>query len=230
MGRKALVAGATTGIGWAVSQMLINQQVKVVTADINTPAEKSENFTFIPVDLADPGASDKIFAQLAEIDSLPDILICNVGRGIQEKLTEGDPTKWQEIIDLNLMSHLRLIRAFVPQMLTMEMADVVFTSSVAANQPHPYGGIYSASKAAVVNVAETLRQECAPHLRVTTITPGVVKSDFFNNQIGSEATAESFGWGYLEPVDVAESIVFALSRPQGVAINNITIRPRAQVF
>lgn len=230
IGRQALVAGASTGIGWAISQMLMKEQVKVVIADINPPEEKKDQFTFIPVDLTDPGASDKVFTQLAETDSLPDILICNVGRGIQEKLTEGDPAKWQGIIDLNLMSHLRLIRTFVPQMLSMKMADVVFTSSVAANQPHPYGGIYSASKAALVNIAETLRQECTPDLRVTTITPGVVKSDFFNNQIGSDTTAESFGWGYLEPADIAESIVFALSRPQEVAINNITIRPRAQVF
>ncbi|MFW5762045.1 MAG: SDR family oxidoreductase [Cyclobacteriaceae bacterium] len=229
-GRTALVAGATAGIGWAVSKSLCDNQVNTFMADINAPPESIECATFLRVDLSKPDAADQIFEAMNIKNLLPDILICNAGRGIQEKLVAGDPAKWKYIFDLNLMGHLRLIRAFVPAMQSNNRADVIFISSVAASQPHPYGGIYSASKAALENIAETLRQECTPQVRVTTITPGVVNSKFFENQVGGDKSAESFGWGYLEPDDVAEAVLYALSRPARVAVNNITIRPRAQLF
>lgn len=229
-GRIALVAGATAGIGYATTSLLADKKVKVIMADIEPPQQTPLNTTYVSIDLAQADAADQLFSRLSEINALPDALICNAGRGIQEKLTEGDPAKWQGIIELNLMSHLRLVRAFVPGMLSKNRADVIFTSSVAASQPHPYGGIYSATKAALYNIAETLRQECSPKARVTTITPGVVNSKFFEKQIGGDTSADSFGWGYLEPEDVAEAIIFALSRPERVAVNNITLRPRGQVF
>ena len=106
--------------------------------------------------------------------------------------------------------------------------DIVFVSSVSAHHAHTYGGIYTASKAALEMISETLRLEVQPHVRVTVISPGVVDTRFFENTIGGNQSVEEIGWGSLHPDDIADTIVFALSRPSHVAINNITIRPAAQ--
>lgn len=106
--------------------------------------------------------------------------------------------------------------------------DVVFISSVAAAHAYPGGGIYSASKAAVDQLAETLRLEVQPEIRVTVIHPGVVDTPFFENMIHGEQSVESIGWGALAADDVAESVLYAITRPRGVALNNIVIRPAGQ--
>jgi NADP-dependent 3-hydroxy acid dehydrogenase YdfG len=170
------------------------------------------------------------YESVREAGHLPDILVCNAGQGIQEKLAEGDPEKWQFILNLNIMGALRLVRAFVPAMLSAGSGDVVFISSVAAGQAFAYGGVYAASKAALETLAETLRIETLPHIRVTTIAPGVTHTSFFHNTVSGHQSVESIGYGALAAEEVADAVVYALSRPPGVGVNHLTIRPRAQPF
>ncbi|GAA4439892.1 hypothetical protein GCM10023188_36500 [Pontibacter saemangeumensis] len=173
---------------------------------------------------------DALFSGVQEKVGTPDILICSAGRGIHEKLTEGDPEKWREIIDTNLLGALRMIRAFVPGMLAAGAGDVVLISSVSAGQAYPYGGIYAATKSALEVVAETLRQEVLPIVRVTVVAPGVTDTPFFKNTISGFHTAEDIGYGAIAADDVAEAVLYALSKPPGVSVNHITLRPTAQPF
>ena len=160
----------------------------------------------------------------------PDILVLNAGQGIKEKLTEGDPEKWEHIINTNLMGALRCIRSFVPGMLDKEGGHVVFISSVSANKPHPYGGIYTASKTALEVVAETLRQETLPSVKVTVVSPGIVETGFFQNQLSGATSLEEIGMGSISAEEVAEDVWYALSKKNGSCINNITTRPILQIF
>jgi NADP-dependent 3-hydroxy acid dehydrogenase YdfG len=232
-GRKAVVSGGASGIGKAVAQRLCSVGVFTSVADLPSapcPGLPKTESTVYPCDVTNAAAVAALYSGVREAGNLPDILICNAGRGIHEKLTEGDPEKWKAVLDLNVMGALRLIRAFVPDMLTAGGGDVVFVSSVAAGQAFPYGGVYAASKAALETVAETLRLEVLPSIRVTTVSPGVTQTSFFENTVSGSQTAESIGYGALEAEDVAEAVVFALSRPAGVAVNQITVRPRGQPF
>jgi NADP-dependent 3-hydroxy acid dehydrogenase YdfG len=160
----------------------------------------------------------------------PDILVCCAGRGIHEKLTEGDPEKWRQIVDVNLMGALRLVRAFVPGMLAQGSGDVVFVSSVAAGQAYPYGGVYAATKTALEVVAETLRLEVLPTVRVTVVAPGVTDTAFFEHTVSGFHTAADLGYGSLAAADVADAVLYALQQPPGVSINHLTIRPVRQPF
>ena len=173
---------------------------------------------------------DALFKKVQEKPGLPDILICSAGRGIHEKLTEGDPEKWRQIIETNLLGALRMVRAFVPGMQQAGHGDVVFISSVAAHQAYPYGGIYAASKAALEVVAETLRQEVLPTIRVTVVAPGVTDTAFFENTVSGVHTAKDIGYGSISPVQVADAVLYALQQPPGVSINHITVRPTGQPF
>jgi NADP-dependent 3-hydroxy acid dehydrogenase YdfG len=227
----ALVTGGASGIGLACAQRFAKEGARVIVADIQQPEIEAENIYFKETDITAVASIDELYGWISRNDLIPDIIISNAGRGISEKLAEGDPEKWQSIFQLNVMGHLRIIRSYLPQMLEKKgSSDVLFISSVAARKPHPWGGIYSASKAALQALAETLRLEVQPKIRVSTILPGVVDTHFFENTIGGNQSVEDMGWGALQPEQIADAAYYILSRPEGVAINELTIRPVAQPF
>nr|WP_262921732.1 SDR family oxidoreductase [Pontibacter ruber] len=229
-GRRALVSGGSSGIGQAIAGHLINAGAETAIADLQPAAHASENVYAFQCDITSGAAVDALFTQVSERMGLPDILVCNAGRGIHEKLTEGDPEKWQQIIDTNLLGALRMVRAFVPGMLEAGQGDVVFVSSVAAGQAYPYGGVYAASKSALEVIAETLRLEVLPKVRVTVVAPGVTDTAFFKNTISGFHTAEDIGYGAIPPEEVAGAVLYALCRPPEVSVNHITVRPTLQPF
>lgn len=228
-----MVSGGALGIGRAVAQGLCAEGAFISIADLPSapsPALPADAATVYKCDITRAGDVAAFYRGIQGAGKLPDILVLNAGRGIQEKLSEGDPEKWQAVLDLNLMGPLRLIRAFLPDMLAAGTGDVVFISSVAAGQAYPYGGIYAASKAALNTVAETLRIETLSQIRVTVISPGVTQTSFFENTVSGHQTVESIGFGALAAEEVADAVLYALSRPPEVGINHLTIRPRAQSF
>lgn len=224
--RKAVVTGGSSGIGKSIVQKFSEAGITTITADINGVDNLPGKF--FPVDLTQPNQIDGFCKEVTETTGDPDILVCNAGRGVHEKLTEGNPDTWENIFRLNVFSSFRLIRAFVPAMVENDGGDVVFISSVSADHAYEYGGIYAATKAAVDQMAETLRLEVQPAVRVTVVHPGVVDTNFFEDMIHGTQTPEDIGWGSLSPDRVAESVLFAVTQPRETALNNIVIRPAAQ--
>lgn len=229
-GNRAVVSGGSSGIGFAIAAKLAAKGILTTIADLNTPDLLPENCSFCQCDVSNGHNVNALFTQVQEKPGLPDILICSAGRGIHEKLTEGDPEKWRQIIETNLLGALRMVRAFVPGMQQAGHGDVVFISSVAAQQAYPYGGIYAASKAALEVVAETLRLEVLPAIRVTVVAPGVTDTAFFENTVSGFHTTEDIGYGAVSADQVADAVLFALQQPPGVSVNHITVRPTGQPF
>ncbi len=161
---------------------------------------------------------------------LPDTLILNAGKGIHETLTEGDPDKWKSVLDLNIMGVLRCIRSFVPEMISQKQGKVIFMSSVAASKPYTYGAVYSASKAAVEMIAETLRLETLPHVAVTTINAGITDTGFFKSSQQSQEGALGIGMGSLSAQDIADDVWHIINKRAGALINKIITRPPEQAF
>ncbi len=228
-GRRALVSGAASGIGAAVARALAQAGAQVLLTDKDSSGRLSPGCAFQRADLCDPEAVDALFTAAGEWLGTPDVLVSCAGVGIHERLDEGDPAKWAQVFEVNVMGALRLVRAFVPAMLA-QGGDVVFVSSVAARQAYPWGGVYAASKAALERIAETLRLETLPKLRVLTVAPGVVDTAFFDHMISGTQTAESIGFGSVGPDQIAELVLFALSRPSNLALNELVVRPRGQPF
>lgn len=229
--KTTLISGAAGGIGYAIAEAQARKGSRTIIADIREPARLPENMLYHHTDISAASSIEELYQFLHQQNQIPDLIVCNAGRGISERLAEGDPEKWQSIFNLNVMGHLRLIRSFLPQMLEKKHAtDIVFISSIAARKPHAWGGIYAASKAALQSIAETLRLELQPKIRVSSVLPGVVDTDFFKNRMGGEESAEDFDWGSLKPEDVADAVQYIISRPEGVAVNELTIRPAAQPF
>nr|WP_255749382.1 SDR family NAD(P)-dependent oxidoreductase [Pontibacter liquoris] len=229
-GRKALISGGASGIGRAIAARLIQEEVATALADLHLPGEAPPATKTFRCDVTSGPDVDTLFAGVQASIGAPDILVCSAGRGIHEKLTEGDPAKWQQAIEVNLLGALRMIRAFVPGMVAEGQGDVVLISSVAAGQAYTYDGVYGASKAALEVIAETLRLEVLPLVRVTVIAPGVTDTPFFEHTISGSHTAAAIGFGAISPEVVADAVLYALRQPKGVSVNRITVRPTAQPF
>ncbi|MDT0645069.1 SDR family oxidoreductase [Zunongwangia sp. F260] len=228
--RKALITGGTNGIGRAIAKKFSEENFKTVIADVDNTKKRDENIFFCSTDVTRSSDIDHLFNYTTETIGNPDILVINAGIGIRESLTEGDPEKWQKVMDTNFMGALRCIRAFVPAMLEKGEGNVVFISSVSANQPHPSGGIYSASKTALEVIAETLRLETIPYINVTVISPGITDTKFFKNQISGHTSVEGLDMGFISPEDLAEDVFYAISRKNNRSINKIITRPLKQNF
>jgi NADP-dependent 3-hydroxy acid dehydrogenase YdfG len=160
----------------------------------------------------------------------PDLLICNAGKGIHEKISEGDPEKWFNVINLNVMGTLRILRSFLPLLQEQSKSHIIIISSVSSKNTYEYGGIYAASKAALDMIAETLRIELINKTKVTVISPGIVDTNFFNHLESGELKVESIGFGSLKPEDVADAVLYAINAGSGTSINQIILRPNKQIF
>jgi len=225
--RTVLITGGTGGIGTAISDRLINSHYKVILTD--QVKKNDSSAPFFKCDIRNPHQIDEFYNWVSKDFGIPNVLILNAGIGLKEKLTEGDPEKWQEVFEVNLMGTLRIIRAFTPQMLERKTGQIIFISSVSANQPHPYGGIYSASKTALNVIAETLRLECTPHLQITTICPGSVETEFFKNQLAG-ASEEDRELPKINPQQIADDVLYCIRQSANRTINKIITRPIGQLF
>ena len=221
----AIVTGGSSGIGLAICTRLLEENYNVINADIKPPAKTfTMNYKYLKCDVTLP-EQVQVLGSLTGQEGEPQLLVLNAGLGIHEKIREGDPEKWAHVVNVNICGTLRILRAVLP---FMKQGHVVFLSSVSACRPHPYGGIYAATKSALDTIAETLRLEEMPGIGVTVISPGVVDTEFFSNMISGSHTVESIGWGAIEPEEIADAVVYILNQKKGTIINNLTIRPARQ--
>ncbi len=230
--RRALVTGGGSGIGLAVVELLLDAGLEVCALDRRPAPIEHDRLRFIEADVTRAEQIDACYAEVSERFGGLDVLVSNAGVGIHERLDEGDPDQWQTVIETNLVGAMRVVRAFAPMLeQAEEVADLVVVSSVADAKAYSYGGPYAASKAGLSMMAETLRLELQPQVRVTLVRPGMVASSFFEHSIHqSNPTPEEVGWTPVPPEQVAQAVQFALTRPPQVAINDLTIRPTEQSF
>lgn len=234
--RRAVVTGASTGIGEATVRLLRAHGWQVVAlarrADRLQALAEETGCEWASIDLRDEDAVRALAARLQESGPI-DALVNNAGGALgAESVADADPDKWLAMFDRNVMTALHTTRAFLPVM-RERGGDLVFLTSTAAHDTYPGGGGYVAAKHAERIIANTLRQELVGEpVRVMELAPGMVKTEEFAlNRLGSSEAAAKVYEGVAEPLvaeDVAEAIVWMLERPRHVNIDSMIIRPRAQ--
>lgn len=231
--RLALVTGASAGIGAATARLLAAAGATVVLA-----ARRREELERVAADC--PGARTLVLdvrdgeAVADALADLPlDIVLANAGLAYGvEPLHEGDPAEWSAVIDTNVKGVLHTLRAVLPGMIDRGHGDVVTLGSVAGRQVYAGGAIYCATKFAVKALYETMRIElCGKNLRLITVDPAMVETDFSKVRFrGDEARAAAIydGMTPLTAEDVADAVLYAVTRPAHVNVGEIVLWPTDQ--
>ena len=237
------ITGASAGIGQACARAFAAAGARVLMA-----ARRVDRLTALADELHAAHGTRTHAVELdvrdraavnAVVDGLPpewqaiDVLVNNAGlsRGF-DKLHEGDPADWEEMIDTNVKGLLWVTRAVVPGMVERGRGHVINIGSIAGHETYPRGNVYCGTKRAVYAITDGLRQDLVDTpLRVSTVDPGMVDTEFSTVRFHGDSTRAESVYQGLEPLhadDVADTTVYIATRPPHVTINEVVIMPTAQ--
>jgi ribitol 2-dehydrogenase len=139
---------------------------------------------------------------------------------------DGDPDAWDRMLNLNINAAFRSVHAVLPHMIGRKTGDIVLTSSIAGVVPVVWEPIYTASKFAVQAFAHTIRRQLAPHgIRVGSVLPGPVVTALLDDWPKAKMDEALANGSLMQPVEVAEAVVFMLTRRKGVVVRDLVILP-----
>ena len=227
--KKVLVTGSTRGIGRAIAQRLLDEGLEVIGVGRNhTGAIEHERYVAETLDLSDLKALEKSLPALVKRYPDIDALVSNAGRGFFGGLEQFSASQIREAMDLNLLSHMVLVRAFLPHLKKREHADLVLMGSEAALKGGKQGSLYCAAKFGLRGFAQALREECASvDVRVGMIHPGMVRTEFFD-ELRFEPGAEKDQ--AILPEDVADALWTMLSMRRGTVLDELVLSPQKKVI
>ncbi|WP_114239182.1 SDR family NAD(P)-dependent oxidoreductase [Dyella sp. C9] len=241
-GRVALVTGASSGIGEATALALAEAGAQVAIAArrqdrLEALAARLQALgaapTVLVADLASEAEAQRVVTETEARYGRLDILVNNAGVMYLEPVIDADLGRWRHMLELNVLSLIASTQAALPGMRARKDGHIVNISSTAGRVANPNAAAYSATKFGVVAFSEALRREEYTHnIRVSVIEPGVVETELRDHIGHAEVKANLNAWAdsmrQLQGRDVADAIVFCVSRPSHVNINEVLMRPTDQ--
>jgi NADP-dependent 3-hydroxy acid dehydrogenase YdfG len=223
-GKVALVTGASRGIGAAVAHVLNARGVRLGLASRSGDDLGIEDAVSAPCDVRRPDELESLASATAERFGGIDILVANAGVGAYGPFLELPPDQLEEMIDVNVKGTLYAVRATLPYLLKSDGADIVTLASEAGLRGLPLEAVYCASKFAQVGFTRALDHELREQsVRCTNVCPGGVATDF---AMGRGRTPEMPELkGMMSSEDVAEVVLFVLTRPRNHRILETAFRP-----
>ncbi len=223
-GKSALITGASRGIGRAVAQALAAAGVSLGLASRSGDDLGLDGVVARPCDVRDPADLERIVGDTVGRFGRLDILVANAGVGAYGPFLELSPEHLDEMIDVNVRGTIYAVRAALPHLLESGEADLVTIASEAGRRGLPLEAVYCASKFAQVGFTRALDHELRERgVRCTNICPGGVATDFAMGRGRTPEMPELAGMMSAE--DVAEVVLFALTRPRTHRILETTLRP-----
>lgn len=223
-GRVAVVTGASRGIGAAVAQSLDAAGVRLGLASRSGDDLGIGDAVAQATDVRDPAALESLVAATVDRFGQLDILIINAGVGAYGPFLDLPADQMEEMIDVNVKGALYSVRAALPHLLKSDAADIVTVASEAGRRGLPYEAVYCASKFAQIGLTRALDHELREKgVRCTNVAPGGVATDF---AMGRGRTPEMPELkGMMSAQDIAEAVMFVLTRPRGHRILEMAMRP-----
>jgi ribitol 2-dehydrogenase len=233
-GRVAAITGAASGIGLACARALHAEGAKVVLVDRARDkleqlcGEMGENAIPLVVDLLQPREVDALLPRIVERAGGLDIFHANAGAYIGGDVVEGDADAWDRVLNLNVNAAFRSVRAVLPHLVAQKSGDIIFTSSIAGIVPVVWEPIYTASKFAVQAFVHTTRRQLAKHgVRVGAVCPGPVVTALLDDWPKAKMDEALANGSLMQPQEVADAVLFMLSRPRNVTIRDLVILPNS---
>ena len=228
----AVVTGAASGIGLASSEAMMGAGATVVMVDrdekaLAALADKWGGKMIAQVtDLLDPESCAAMVPQILEKTGHIDILHCNAGTYIGGDLVDTDAATIDRMLNLNINAVIKNVHAVLPHMIGRGTGDIVVTSSLAGHSAIRHEPVYSASKWAVTCFTQTVRRQVNGHgIRVSQVSPGPVISALLADWEQDRLDAAKAAGALIEPDQVAQAVMFMLTRPRNVTIHDVIVLP-----
>jgi serine 3-dehydrogenase len=241
-GRTVLITGASAGIGAACARAFAAEGARLVLAArraerLQEAADKlrgsGTDVLALELDVRDAAAVAETVGVLPAEWSAIDVLVNNAGLGRgMDKLWNGTPAEWDEMVDTNVKGLLYVTGAVVPGMVQRGHGHVINLGSVAGHEVYPGGAVYCATKHAVGAITRGLRMDVlGTGVRVSTVDPGMVETEFSVVRFHGDADRAKHVYRDMNPLtadDIAETVVWVATRPPHVCIDEIIIKPTDQ--
>jgi len=232
-GKIAAVTGAASGIGFASANEMLNAGATVFFIDRDEAALKEKCAPLgdkakpLVVDLLDRASIKNMMPEILKQADHLDIFHANAGSYVGGRLWESDADKWERMLNLNVNAAFHSVNAVIPHMMERQLGDIVMTSSVAGMQAVVEEPVYTASKHAVQAFVHTMRRQLAPYnIRVGAVQPGPVDTpltkDWNQERLAEARKIQNF---MMLPQDIAEAVLFMLTRQRGCVVRDLVIIP-----
>lgn len=231
-GQVAAITGGASGIGLACAKAMADAGARVAIVDRDDEglakacAKIGAKAFPVRIDLLDPKSVATMLPQILDKAGKLDILHANAGAYIGGDAATGDPDAWDRMLNLNINAAFRTVHAVLPYMIERKHGDILMTSSVAGVVPVMVEPIYTASKHAVQAFVHTVRRQVAKYdVRVGAVQPGPVITALLKDWVPERLAALKAAGGLIEPEEVAEAVLFMLTRPRNVIVRDLVILP-----
>lgn len=238
----AIVTGATSGIGEATAVALAERGAKVAIAGRRTDRLDKLAATIkaaggearvVTTDITSEAAARSLIDATQKHFGRVDILVNNAGVMLLGPVLNADTEDWRRMISTNVLGLMYATHAVLPLMVKQKSGHIVQVSSVAGRTTRAGSAVYNASKWAVNAFTDALRQEVYEHrIRTTLIEPGLVATELREHITNQEAKDRVEEWAHsvrqIQSADIAAAIVYAVTQPDYVAVNEILVRPTDQ--
>ncbi|KTS39906.1 glucose dehydrogenase [Methylobacterium indicum] len=231
-GKVAAVTGAASGIGLASAEAMLAAGARVVLVDRDEAALTSlcarhgEAAIPLPLDLLDPAACAGLPARILEAAGRLDILHANAGTYVGGDLVDNESAAIDRMLNLNVNVVMKNVHDVLPHMIARGSGDIIVTSSLAAHYPTPWEPVYASSKWAINCFVQTTRRQVFKHgIRVGAISPGPVVTALLADWPPEKLAEARASGSLLEPEEVANVVMFMLTRPRGMTIRDVVMLP-----
>ncbi len=231
-GKVAAVTGGASGIGLASVEAMLAAGARVVVIDrdqatLKTLREKhGEALIPLVIDLLDPKDCATLLSKVLERAGQLDIFHANAGSYVGGDLVENDATAIDRMLNLNVNVVMKNVHDVLPHMIERGTGDIIVTSSLAAHFPTPWEPVYASSKWAINCFVQTVRRQVFKHgIRVGSISPGPVATALLADWPEEKLKDAKESGSLLEAAEVANVVLFMLTRPRGMTIRDVVMLP-----
>lgn len=231
-GKIAAVTGSASGIGFASAKAMLDEGATVIFIDRNESAlsdicsRLGDKALPLVIDLLDPEQCKEMVPRILEMTGHLDIFHANAGLYVGGDLMESDADQIDRMLNLNINVVMKNVQAVLAHMIERETGDILVTSSLAAHYPTPWEPIYASSKWAIDCFVQTTRRQMFKHgIRIGSVSPGPVATGLLSDWPEDKLKEARANGSLIETEEIAEALLFMLTRPRHMTVRDMVIIP-----